>query len=54
MKHGGAPHHVSYRADVESGQVLIAGLVIEHGHSSQLHDAVWIQIDGLKRAEVPS
>ncbi len=31
---------------------LVAGLVIEHGHSSQLHDAVWSQINGLKCTEV--
>ncbi len=30
----------------------MAGRVIEYGHSSQLHDAVRSQIDGLKRAEV--
>ncbi len=49
---GGSPHHVHYRAEVEAGQVLVAGLVVEYGHSSQLYDAVWIQIHGLKRAEV--
>ncbi len=49
---GGAPQNVSHRADVEAGQALVAGRVIEHGHSSPLHDAVWRQIDGFKRAEV--
>ncbi len=46
----GAPQHVCDRAGVEAGQA--AGRVIEHRHSSLLHDAVRIQIDGLKRAEV--
>ncbi len=45
---GGAPQHM---ADVEAGQELVAGKVIEHGHSS-LCDAVRSQIHGLKRAEV--
>jgi hypothetical protein len=35
-----------------TGQALVAGQVIEHGHSSLLHDSVWCQIDGLKCAEV--
>jgi hypothetical protein len=40
-------------ADIlKAGQLLVLGRVIEHGHSSQLHDTVWSQIDGLKRAEV--
>jgi hypothetical protein len=49
---GGAPQNVHYRADVEAGQVRVAGQVLdlEHGHSSQLDDAVLSQIDGLKRA----
>jgi hypothetical protein len=40
---GGAPHwpqHVGHKADVEAGQAQFAGRVIEHGHSSSLHDAV--------------
>ncbi len=49
---GGAPQHVSHRADVEAGQARVASLVIEHGYSSLLHDNVRSQIDGLKRAEV--
>ncbi len=49
---GGQPQHVCHRADVEAGQALVAGRVIEHGHSSLLHDIVQSQIDGLKRAEV--
>jgi hypothetical protein len=55
MKHGnegGAPQHVRDRADVEAGQALVAGQVIEHGHFSPLHDAVLRQIDQLKRAEL--
>jgi hypothetical protein len=44
---GSAPQHVRNRADVEAGQVRVqvAGRVIEHGHSSLLHDAVRSQID---------
>jgi hypothetical protein len=49
---GGAPKHVRDRAEVEEGQALVAGLVLEHGHFSPLHDAVLCQIDRLKRAEV--
>ena len=49
---GGAPQHVGHRSDVEAGQVRVAGRVIEHGHSSSLHDAVWCQVNGLKRAEI--
>ncbi len=49
---GGAPPRVLHRADVEAGQVLVAGCVIEHGHFSLLLDDVQSQIDGLKRAEV--
>ncbi len=49
---GGAPQHVLHRADVEAGQAWVAGRVIEHGHSSLLHDTVQSQSDGLKRAEV--
>ena len=49
---GGAPQHVGHWADVEAGQALVAGRVIEHGHSSSLHDAVLGQVDGLKRAEI--
>ena len=49
---GGAPQHVGHWADVEAGQARVAGRVIEHGHSSLLHDAVRSQIDGLKRAEL--
>ncbi len=30
----------------------VAGQVIEHGHSSPLHDSVRSQLDGLKRAEL--
>ncbi len=37
---GGAPQNVGDRADVEERQGLVAGQVIEHGHSSLLHDAV--------------
>ena len=51
---GGAPQHVCNRADEEAGLARVAGRVIEHGHSSLLHNAVRSQIDGLKRAEVPS
>jgi hypothetical protein len=40
------------RLIVEAGQALVAGLVIKHGHSSQLRDAVRSQIDGLKRTKV--
>ena len=32
--------------------MLVAGRVIEHGHSSSLHDAVQGQVNGLKRAEI--
>ncbi len=46
------PQHICERADVDAGQVLVTGRVIEHGHSSLLHDAVWSQIDELKRVEV--
>ena len=46
------PQHVRHRADVEAGQARVAGRVIEHGHSSLLHDTVWSQSDGLERAEV--
>ncbi len=49
---GGAPQHVRHMADVEAGQVLAAGRVIEHRHSSLLHDTVWSQSNGLNRAEV--
>ncbi len=49
---GGAPQHVGLRADVEAGQARLAGRVIEHGHSSSLHDAVRGQSNGLKRAEI--
>ena len=49
---GGAPQHVGHRADVEAGQARVACRVIEHGHSSSLHDDVWGQVNGLKRAEV--
>jgi hypothetical protein len=49
---GAAPQHVCNRKDVEAGQALVAGLVIKHGHSSQLHDAVRSQIDGLKCTKV--
>jgi hypothetical protein len=49
---GGTPQHVGHRADVEAGQARVAGQVIEHGHSSSLHDAVWGQVNGLKRAEI--
>ena len=49
---GGAPQHVGHRADVEAGQARVACRVIEHGHSSSLHDAVWGQVNGLKRAEI--
>jgi hypothetical protein len=45
-------NHVGHRADVETGQARVAGRVIEHGHSSSLHDAVRGQITGLKRAEI--
>ena len=38
---GGAPQHVCHRADVEAGQAQVDGQVIEHGHSSLLHDTVW-------------
>ncbi len=46
------PHHVLDRTVVKAGQALVAGQVIEQGHSSLLHDAVRSQIDGFKRAEV--
>ncbi len=46
------PQHIRERADVDAGQVLVTGRVIEHGHPSLLHDAVWSQIDELKRVEV--
>jgi hypothetical protein len=36
----GAPQNDCYRTDVEAEQALVAGLVIEHGHSSLLHNAV--------------
>jgi hypothetical protein len=36
-------------ADAEAGQAQVAGLVIEHEHSSQLHDTV--QIGGCKVTE---
>ncbi len=49
---GGAPQHFRSRANVEAGQALVAGRVIEHGHTNLLHDTVWSQSDGLKRAEV--
>ena len=49
---GGAPQHVGHWADVEAGQARVAGRVIEHGHSSSLHDAVRRQLNGLKRAEI--
>ncbi len=49
---GSTPHHVGHRADVEAGQALVACRVIEHGHSSSLHDAVQGQVNGLKRAEI--
>jgi hypothetical protein len=52
LNDGGAPQHVCNRTDVEAEQELVAGRDIEHGHSSLLHDAVWSQINGLKRAEV--
>ena len=49
---GGASQHVGHRADVEAGQARVAVRVIEHGHSSSLHDAVQDQVNGLKRAEI--
>jgi hypothetical protein len=52
LNEGEAPQHVSNRADVEAGQEQVAGLVIECGHLSPLHDAVLLQIDRLKCAEV--
>ncbi len=48
----GAPQHVCHRANVEAGQARVAGRVIEHGHSSSLHDTVRRQLNGLKRAEI--
>ena len=39
LNEGGAPQHVGHWADVEAGQARVAGRVIEHGHSSSLHDA---------------
>ena len=49
---GGTPQHVRHRANVEAGKAQVAGRVIEHGHSSLLHDTVWSRSDGLKCAEV--
>ncbi len=46
---------IRYWADsIEAVQPLVAGLVIEHGHSSSLHDTVLSQLNlnGLKHAEV--
>jgi hypothetical protein len=42
------------RNEGEAGQARVAGRVIEHasGHSSSLHDSVWGQVNGLKRAEI--
>ena len=48
----GAPQHVCHRANVEAGQARVAGRVIKHGHSRSLHDTVWRQLNGLKRAEI--
>ncbi len=48
----GAPQHVCHRANVETGQARVAGKVIEHEHSSSLHDTVLRQLNGLKRAEI--
>ncbi len=42
---GGAPRHVCDRTDVEAGQVLVAGRVIEHGHSSLLYDTVGCDVE---------
>ncbi len=52
MKHRMRGGHVRDRVDVEAEHVQVAGQVIEHGHSSPLHDSVRSQLDGLKRAEV--
>ncbi len=41
-----------HRADVEAGQARVAGRIIEHGHSSSLHNTVRSQVNGLKRAEI--
>jgi hypothetical protein len=41
---GGAPQHVCNRADVDAGQALVAGRVIEHGHSSSLQTISFIEI----------
>jgi hypothetical protein len=53
-KEGGEGQHICHRADVKAGQVLIAGWVMEHGHSRPQHDSdtVWSQIGGLNCAEV--
>ncbi len=48
----GAPQHVCHRKNVEAGQALVAGRVIEHGHSRSLHDTVRRQLNGLERAEI--
>jgi hypothetical protein len=54
LNEGGALQHICHRADVYAGQALVACLVIKHGHSSlsSLHDTVWHQLNGLKRAEI--
>jgi hypothetical protein len=42
----GASKHVGHGADVEAGQVRVAGLVIEHGHCSLLHYTVLVSSMG--------
>jgi hypothetical protein len=49
---GGKPKHVGHGADVKAGQARVAGRGLEHGYASLLHDTVWGQLNGLKRAEI--
>jgi hypothetical protein len=49
---GCSPQNICHWADVEAGQLRVAGRVVKHRHAISLHDAARGQIDRPKRAEI--